>query len=177
MTGKKLDQVNADTIEMLTELMFCNLKTAMDTSDWNADICGAPAWRYIYHMIHSCDKFFINPTVYEEPPFQTPNLDWPDTPSDVVLDRSLLYGYYGQVKEKILKYAGGLTDESLAETPEGCANTRLGLIMEQFRHMYAHIGILNGVTIANTGKYPRILNLSELLSGEHVNDLYDDDVR
>ena len=170
-------QINVSTIKNLTELMFCNLKIAMDTSDWNAEICGAPAWRYIYHTIHSCDKFFINPSVYDEPPFQTPKLDWPDTPSKVVLDRYTLYGYYQQVKEKILKYVENLTDEKLTEIPNGCSNTRLGLIMEQFRHMYAHVGILNGITIANTGKYPRVLNISDYLSGEHRGDLYDDDVR
>lgn len=171
------EQMNVNTIKTLTALMFHNLKTAMDTSDWNADICGSPAWRYIYHTIHSCDKFFINPTVFEEPPFQTPKLDWPDAPSDVSLGRGTIYGYYEQVKEKILKYVGRLTDEQLAKSPEGCANTRLGLILEQFRHMYAHIGILNGITIANTGKYPRVLNSSHFLSGAHLNDLYDDDVR
>lgn len=33
--------------------MFYNFRIAMDTVDWNADIRGAPAWRYIYHTLHS----------------------------------------------------------------------------------------------------------------------------
>jgi hypothetical protein len=160
--------------------MFHNLRIAMDTSDWNADICGAPAWRYIYHTIHSADKFFINPSkrfAEPEPPFHTPKLDWPDTPSDVVLSRETLYNYYEQVRTKTLDYIGGLTDKQLSVQPEGCIDTRLGLIMGQFRHMYAHIGILNGITIAKTNLYPRVVNSSDWRSGKLPEGLYDEDVR
>lgn len=75
---------NTVTLKRCTELMFDNLRIAMDTSDWDADICGAPAWRYIYHTLHSADKYLINPTQYDEPPFHAPKLDWPDTPSKIV---------------------------------------------------------------------------------------------
>ena len=52
---------NIATLKTSTELMFHNLHIAMDTVDWNADVCGTTAWRYIYHTLHSADKFFINP--------------------------------------------------------------------------------------------------------------------
>ena len=171
---------NIATIRLLTELMFQNLRIAMDTSNWNADICGAPAWRYIYHTIHSAHKWFINPSKrFEdpEPPFHTPGLDWPDTPSDKLLTSETLYDYYEQVRKKVLDYIGGIDDIHLSERPAGCDNTRLCLIMEQFRHIYAHIGILNGVTIAHTGKYPRVVNLEYWRSGNLPDGLYDDDVR
>jgi hypothetical protein len=171
---------NIETIKTLTELMFHNLKISMDTSDWNTGICGAPAWRYIYHTIHSADKFFINPStrfVEPEPSFHITGLDWPDAPTDKTLDRETLNEYYEQVKSKVLIYLNTVNDARLSEIQEGCTNTRLGLIMEQFRHMYAHIGILNGITIVNTGKYPRVVNSGTWRSGNSPDDIYDNDVR
>lgn len=152
----------------------------MDTADWNADICGAPAWRYIYHTIHSADKWFINPSKRfqeSEPFFHVTKLDWPDTPSTVVISHETMYAYYEEVLMKILNYVGGLGETELCEVPDGCENTRLGLILSQFRHMYAHIGILNGITIANTGKYPLIRNESTWRSDNLSYELYDNEVR
>lgn len=40
---------------------FINLETMLRTYDRSALVCGAPAWRYAYHMIHSADKWFIDP--------------------------------------------------------------------------------------------------------------------
>ena len=31
---------------------YLNLETAIKTYDRNALVCGAPAWRYVYHTIH-----------------------------------------------------------------------------------------------------------------------------
>ncbi len=163
---------NIDTIKRVTDLMFENLLISMKTIDWNTDICGAPAWRYIYHTLHSADKFFINPLNYEEPAFHIEKLDWPDTPSEIILSRKTLYAYYEQVRKKILDYLDGLTDSQLTERPNGKLS-RLGLVFSQFRHMYAHIGILNGITIARTNQYPRVLNESR----KRPEGLYDEDVR
>ena len=152
--------------------MFDNLWVSMQTVDWNADICGAPAWRYIYHTLHSADKFFINPTEYTEPSFHTQKLDWPDTPSEIVLSRETLYEYHEQVRQKLLDYLDGLTDSQLIECPN-VKLSRLGLIFSQIRHKYAHIGNLNGVTIAKTNKYPRVFNESR----NRPEGLYDEDIR
>jgi len=149
-----------DAIKSSTELMLYNLGISMKTCDWQADICGAPAWRYIYHIIHSCDKYFINPVVFEEPHFHQPDLDWPDAPSNVILDCGLLWAYYERTREKIIAYLNTLSDEQLCETPEKCHLSRFELILGQHRHMYAHIGILNGITISHTGQYPHIVNAS-----------------
>ena len=92
---------NIATLKTSTELMFHNLRIAMDTVDWSAEICGAPAWRYIYHTIHSADKWFINPSTRfnePEPCFHTEGLAYPDNPSDTVLDRETLYTYYENIK-------------------------------------------------------------------------------
>ncbi|MCL2004428.1 MAG: GNAT family N-acetyltransferase [Oscillospiraceae bacterium] len=167
---------NSSTIKESLDLMFHNLKIAMDTVDWNAEVCGAPAWRYIYHTLHSADKWFINPSKRNEepePPFHTPGLDWPDTPSTVVLSRETLYTYYEQVRQKILDYCDSWNDSQLCEQPQGCVRTRLGLALSQFRHIYAHIGILNGVTIVNTNRYPRVINEGTWHSRKFPEGLYD----
>jgi [ribosomal protein S5]-alanine N-acetyltransferase len=159
-----------------TNLMFHNLDLAMKTVDWHADICGTPAWRYIYHTLHSADKFFINPSSWtseDEPPFHTYLLDWPDTPTDNMLSEESLYTYLNKVRHKIIFYLNSLNDSQLSQRPEGCALTRLGLALSQFRHMYAHIGILNGVTIANTNRYPLVINESTWRSGNLPDGLYD----
>ena len=164
MSGKKdfiealLTRTLTNTIQSSVDLMFHNLGISMKTCDWQADICGAPAWRYIYHTIHSCDKFFINPAVYDEPPFHHPGLDWPDNPADLTLNAELLWEYYAQTRGKIMAYLDTLTNAQLEEIPERCRQNRLQLMLGQFRHMYAHIGILNGITIAHTAQYPHVIN-------------------
>lgn len=169
----------AAAVKTSAELMFYNLRIAMDTVDWNADVCGAPAWRCIYHTLHSADKYFINPSAWtaeDEPPFHSHMLDWPDTPTDSVLSRETLYAYFDRVRNRIISYMDSLNDASLSERPGG-KPTRLGLILSQFRHMYAHIGILNGITIANTGRYPRVVNESAWCSGNIPEGLYDEGER
>lgn len=163
------------TLKTSIDLMFHNLYIAMDTVDWNADICGAPAWRYIYHTLHSADKYFINPSSWvekDEPPFHSHLLDWPDTPTDTVLSKETLYAYFDKVRQKIISYIDNLNDVQLSERP-GDKLTCLGLILSQFRHMYAHIGILNGITIANTQQYPRVINEVTWSSGRLPDGLYD----
>ena len=53
-----------------------NLETAIMTYDRNALVCGSPAWRYVYHTIHSADKWFFNPFVYTEPDFHEDSMEF-----------------------------------------------------------------------------------------------------
>jgi ribosomal-protein-alanine N-acetyltransferase len=164
-----------ETLKTSTDLMFHNLHIAMDTVDWNADICGAPAWRYIYHTLHSADKFFINPSSWvaeDEPPFHLHMLDWPDTPTVTVLSKETLYAYFDKVRQKIISYINTFNDIQLNERPGGKL-TRLGLMLSQFRHMYAHIGILNGVTIVSTQQFTRVITEGVWRSGILPEGLYD----
>lgn len=57
--------------------------------------------------------------------FHTPKLDWPDTPSELILSRETLYCYYEQVQKKILEYVNNLEDTALSKIPDGCKSTRL----------------------------------------------------
>lgn len=83
-----------------------------------------------------------------------------------------LYAYFDKVRLKIISYIDNLSDVHLIEHPDGKLS-RLGLVLSQFRHMYAHIGILNGVTIANTQQYPRVINEGTWCSGRLPEGLYD----
>ena len=64
---------------------FLNIRTSIQTYDRDAICCGAPCWRWAYHALHSADKWFINPCVYDEPPFHEEGLDNPDKPVSVIL--------------------------------------------------------------------------------------------
>ena len=141
-------------IKRQTDANFLNLITAIKTYDRDALVCGAPAWRYVYHTIHSADKWFFNPYVYTEPDFQKADMDNPNAPSDVVLSDEQLLGYLEKVRKKTADYLDSLTDIELNECPEKCDMTRLELILMQFRHFSTHVGMLNGLTIEKTGKFP-----------------------
>jgi len=97
-----------------------------------------------------------------------------DLPCVKVLSDDELWAYYGQVNDKILRYLDSLDDAMLAEKPGGCRFTRLQLILGQFRHMYAHIGILNGLTIVHEDKYPMVVSLDAWMDGRADEALYDE---
>lgn len=146
-----------DVCEMIKRQVlpnFTNLETAIKTYDRNAPVCGAPAWRYAYHAIHSADKWFVNPAEFTEPPLHADRLDEPDFPSGVVLTDAQLPEYLAAVRDKTLRYLDGLSDEELSECPRGCKYTRLELVLMQFRHINVHTGMLNGQTIERTGRFP-----------------------
>lgn len=143
--------------EMIKEQIaanYLNLETAIKTYDRNAPVCGAPAWRYVYHTIHSADKWLFNPFVFDEPPFHEDGTDNPDNPCAVELSDTELLEYLEKVKRKTADYLDGLTDSELYECPPDCVYTRMELVLMQFRHLNIHVGLLNGQTIERTGKFP-----------------------
>ena len=57
---------------------FLNIRTSIKAYDRDALCCGAPCWRWVYHALHSADKWFFNPNVYEEPSFHEEGMDNPE---------------------------------------------------------------------------------------------------
>ncbi len=147
-------------IRQNTELLFQNADILLNTCDLDFILCEMPIWKHVYHMLHSCDQWYINPTIYTEPAFHEPNLNSLDIPSEKKLSREALLAYLGQVQKKILRYVDSLTDESLYDVPQGCTANRLSLILLQFRHFYAHLGNINATTILTTGEWPRVVGLN-----------------
>ena len=133
---------------------FLKIRTSIKTYDRDALCCGAPCWRWVYHALHSADKWFINPNDYSEPSWHEEGMDNPDNPTSVVLSDEDLLAYLDAVEKKTLDYLDSLTDEQLYECPPGCRYTRMELVLRQFRHISFHTGMLNGQTALATGKFP-----------------------
>lgn len=149
-------------IKQQMKINFINLETAIKTYDRNSSLCGAFAWRYVYHTIHSADKWFINPFDYKEPEFHCiENMDNPDVPCNVILTDCELLSYMKDTEEKILKYLDTLSDSDLYKYPKDCKYTVLELILGQFRHMMFHTGMLNGITISEQNKFPMFTGLEK----------------
>lgn len=146
------------SIRKLTEIMFVNADIMLQTCDLDYILCDMPIWKHVYHMLHSCDQWFINPNEYMEPDFHVPGLNSLDIPSEKVLSRDELAAYLESVRSKIMAYVDSLTDEQLYEVPNGCKLNRLGMILSQYRHFYAHLGNINATTIIETNKWPRVVN-------------------
>jgi hypothetical protein len=153
-----MSRVLIESLETCTRVLFHNLKCCLMTCDENAVFFGRPLWKHEYHMLHSLDRWFINPTVYDEPSFHLPGLNDIDTPppEDFALTKAELLDYYAGIKTKIFGYLAGLSDEDLPQVPAGCKSDRLTLMLSQFRHLYAHLGNINAVTIMNTGQWPYV---------------------
>lgn len=133
---------------------FLNIRTSIRAYNRDAICCGAPCWRWAYHALHSADKWFINPNVYEEPSFHKEGLDNPDNECDVVLSDKDLLNYLDEIEKKTMDYLDTLDDSMLCEKPSGCRYTRLELALKQYRHLSFHTGMLNGQTAVNTGMFP-----------------------
>lgn len=157
-----------------TEVMFHNLSVSMKTCEWDYLICGTPAWRYMYHTLHSCDRWYINPQVFTEPDIHAENLDKVDLPCDRVLTADELWGYFYRVRSKIMDYLDGIDDAMLGEIPDKCEHTRLQIILAQIRHFCVHVGIFNGVTIAKKDRYPMAIGLSAMEYEQNREKLYDE---
>ncbi len=147
-----------EIIKEQVEANFLNLETAIKTYNRNAPVCGAPAWRYVYHTLYSADRWFFNPSIYTEPPFHENGMDNPDNPCSTELSDAELLEYLESVKRKTFDYLDSLTDKDLYECPENCEFTRMDLVLIQFRHFSIHTGMLNGQTIELTGRFPKYVS-------------------
>ena len=143
-----------EIIRETVEPNFLNIRTSIQTYDRDAVLYGAPCWRWVYHALHSADKWFINPFDYTEPEFHEEGMDDPEKPCGRVLNDRELLEYLDGIEQKTYDYLDSLTDEDLKEKPEGCRYTRMELILRQFRHISFHTGMLNGQTILEKGVFP-----------------------
>ncbi len=80
---------------------FINMETAIKAYNRNADCCGAPAWRFVYHVLHSADKWFFNPFEYDEPTFHQNGMDNPDNMCSVILSDEQLLEYLAKIKKRL----------------------------------------------------------------------------
>lgn len=153
-----------DIVRDQTERALWEVQNIMDCIPdvlWKKQYCQMPMWKHVYHMLHSLDLWFINPRdkSFREPLFHVPDLNNLDIPCEKELTREELSGYYGGIKEKILRYLKELDGEELLQKPSGCEYTRFTLILAQHRHLHSHMGIIMGFIIDDTGLWPRVIGL------------------
>lgn len=161
-----------NSIKLNTEVLFTNANIMLQTCNLDFILCDMPIWKHIYHMLHSCDQWYINPSEYTEPYFHEVNLNSLDIKSEKKLSRDELLKYLESINTKIMSYLDTLTDEMLNDIPDGCKSNRLTLILSQFRHFYAHLGNINATTIIETNKWPRVIGISGK-SGKSTEGLYE----
>jgi len=165
----KEDTMAADLCEdicFLTERALWeteNLLKCVPTELWYKRYDGIPMWKYLYHMLYSMDRWFINPDDpnYRPPEFHTEGLnDLNIVPDEQqIVSRFAMDRYFGQIKAKISAYLAELTDRELSNCPVGCKYTRFRLILGQFRHWHRHMGLVYGFLVQDTGKWPYVLNM------------------
>ena len=140
-----------------TEINFINIRDQIEVAELEAVFDGVNGSRYIFHYLHSMDRFFINPVsyIYEgEKLFGIPeNLSVISSEREgyvedtsIVIPREKLLAYFKYIKNKIEVYFDGLTSEELLQKPEGNEYTRLELILGQFRHQLWHVGLSSAIT-------------------------------
>lgn len=140
-----------------------NVMDCIPESLWDKPYCGAPCWQHVYHMLHSLDRWYINPRDpdYREPSIHVPGLNDLDTPPGKRLSRQESNDYFADIEAKILTYLSSLTDSVLLTCPPRCEYSRFTLILAQFRHLHSHMGMLMGFIIADAGQWPTVLGLEK----------------
>ena len=161
-----------NTIIKNTENLFENAGIMLKTCNLDFILCDLPVWKHVYHQLHSCDQYFINPNQYTEPDFHVPGLNSLNEESETVLSREQLLEYLETVRVKIMRYLDTLTDDMLYEVQPDCQSSRLSLILSQYRHFYAHLGNINATTIIETNKWPRVVGIRGT-SGASTEGLYE----
>lgn len=154
-----------DDIRYLTQRALWeteNLIKCIPAELWDKRYDEIPMWKYLYHMLYSMDRWYINPydASYQDPPFHTETMaDLNVVPQEEHLERVQMEDYFGRIREKIQTYIQGLSDDMLAEAPENCSLSRFCLILGQFRHWHRHMGVIYGFLIKDAGKWPYVLNM------------------
>lgn len=139
-----------------------NLIKCIPDELWSKRYDGIPMWKYLYHMLYSMDRWYINPCDpdYQDPEFHTDTLaDLNVIPTDERLTRSQLESYFFKIREKIQDYIEQLSDDDLSMKPQNCDMSRFLLILGQFRHWHRHMGVIYGFIIEDAGKWPYVLNM------------------
>lgn len=142
-------------IKKTVKLNFMDMRNSIQTYRRESLCCGVPCWRWIYHAIHSADRYFINPSDYKEPAFHREGMDDLNIPCDAVLSDEQLMFFLDRVEQKTYDYLNSLTDDMLNIKPEGCEYTRMDLILKQIRHLAIHIGMINGQTLLESEGFMR----------------------
>jgi hypothetical protein len=158
----------ADSIKNQTIQIFQNIEILLDTipeNEFDSLKGGFKTWKHFYHLIHSLDKNFIDPSNFVEPEFHKKNMNIIYLNDRNNLSKIEIENYYRNVKNKIQKYLNTLNNDTLEE--EIYFNemylTKLELIMAQLRHIFYHIGYLHCCIKIEKGETPEYIGLYKVL--------------
>ena len=157
-----------ESIKNHTNQIFQNIDILFDAipnNEFDMIKGGFKTWKHFYHLIHSLDKNFIDPSNYTEPEFNEKNLDiiFMDNGNELTKDET--NKYYKNVKTKIQKYIDGLNEEILDEKIvfNEMSFTKLELILAQVRHIFYHIGYLHCCIKMEKGETPEYIGLYKVV--------------
>ena len=152
-------------IKEQTEMLLRNMYEQVNHADLNCMTEDVNNSRFLFHMIHSMDRYFINPFDYDYSPVYEligVNEDYSIISESregyigndgYVVPREKLLAYIDYVRDKVNAYLDGLTDEDLKEKPKDCPYTRMELILAQNRHAMFHCGMSELVTFEAAGEW------------------------
>ena len=160
--SRQLVEIISDKVDVSLH----NVATMIKTCDMDYVLFDVPISKHVYHMLHSMDKWFINPRKFSEPSIHEADLDNIDIQSEKALSCEMLFEYFESIRDKIREYLLTLCDDMLGEKADGCEFTRLGLILGQLRHLHSHLGNINATTMIVKKKWPRVVGLTGEISGQ-----------
>ena len=147
-----------------TEILLRNIEVQINEAPLDAMLDNVNNSRFLFHAIHSLDRYFINPYHYKYEAGSLIDVDenlsiisetregYTAAPG-VVIERQKLVAYFDFVKAKIFSYLDNLTDQELTEKPEDCPHTKLALILGQYRHLMFHAGLSEAVNFDTNGTW------------------------
>ena len=115
---------------------FENVLATVQEANLEAELDGINSSRFIFHTLHSLDKWFINPAEYK---YDEKSCGGTEENLSIISSSSLLFSaakgvviprknlkiYANFVTKKIRSYMASMTDKMLFEKPDGCDFTRL----------------------------------------------------
>jgi len=154
----------ADSVRNQTRQIFQNIEILLEVipaNEFDTVKGGFRTWKHFYHLIHSLDKNFIDPSNYVEPEFHKKNLNIIYLEDENKLKKSEIEIYYENVKNKIQKYLNDLNEEILENKIifNGMELTKIELILAQLRHIFYHIGYLHCCIKIEKGETPEYIGL------------------
>ena len=158
------NQQDINFINIRDQILMADLETVFDAENNS---------RYIFHYLHSLDRFFINPMDYvyegerlfgipENLSVIDPKREGYESDSSKVISREQLLSYLDYIKAKVDAYFERLTAADLIQKPDGCEYTRLELILAQFRHMMWHVGVSSAITFSSKKEWNDFTGLKAL---------------
>ena len=149
--GDNLRDVLIDQTDILLENIENTIAEINESQLYDKNICHWELGAQIFHFLHSLDKWFINPAIYEEDHY---------FPADKTrYSKDELFEYFVYIKIKVSNYLKELDSNSLINNPSVCQFNKMTLILGQYRHLMYHIGYLHACLKINTGNVPKYQGL------------------